>query len=74
MSNQLCYYSFNIIKKNNEQISVTYTSRSYTLAKLKASKYAKEIDGILDSKYTKSLTPVKPNNNDTKKLIQTFFF
>ena len=74
MSNQLSYYSFTITKTDNEKVSVTYTTRSPTLARLKADKYAQEIGGILDTKYIKSLTPMKPSNPDTKKLIQGVFF
>lgn len=74
MSNQLSYYSFTITKPNNEKESVCYTTRSPTLAKLKAEKYAREIGGKLDSKYTKSLTPTKPDNSEIKKLIQGVFF
>jgi hypothetical protein len=74
MSNQLSYYSFTITKPDNEKVSVTYTTRSPTLARLKAQKYAKEIEGILDTKYTKSLTPMKPDDPETKKLIQGVFF
>jgi hypothetical protein len=74
MSNQLCYYSFTITKQNKEKETVTYTTRSATLAKLKAEKYAKEINGILDTKYNKALTPTKPENEQTKKLIQKAYF
>jgi hypothetical protein len=74
MSNQLCYYSFTITKQNNEKESVTYTTRSPTLARLRAEKYAKEIGGTLDTKYIKSLTPTKPENPNIKKLIQGAYF
>ncbi len=74
MSNQLCYYSFTITKDNNEKETVTYTTRSPTLAKLKAEKYAKEINGKLDPKYNKALTPPKPENEQTKNLIQKAYF
>lgn len=74
MSNQLCYYSFTITKENNEKEVVTYTTRSPTLAKLKAEKYSKEIKGTLDPKYTKALTPQKPKNEEIKKLIQKAYF
>jgi hypothetical protein len=74
MSNQLSYYSFTITKENNEKISVTYTTRSPTLAKLRAEKYAKEIGGKLNPKYTKSPTPLKPSNLEMEKLIQGAYF
>jgi hypothetical protein len=74
MSNQLCYYSFTITKSNNEKETVTYTTRSPTLARLRADKYAKEIGGTLDPKYTKSLTPIQPKDPEVKKLIQNAFF
>jgi hypothetical protein len=74
MSNQLCYYSFTITKSNNEKETVTYTTRSPTLARLRADKHAKEIGGILDSKYTKSLTPMQPTDPKVKNLIQNAFF
>jgi hypothetical protein len=74
MANQLSYYSFTITKENNEKVSVTYTTRSPTLAKLKAEKYAKEIGGKLDPKYTKSPTPTKPSDPEVKKLIQGAYF
>lgn len=74
MSNQLCYYSFTIIKANNEKETVTYTTRSPTHARLRAELYAKEIGGKLDPKYIKSLTPHKPDNPELTKLIQGAFF
>ena len=74
MSNQLNYYSFTITKPDNEKISVTYTTRSPTHAKLRAEKYAKELGGTLNSKYTKSLTPLKPSNPQTAKLLQSAYF
>ena len=74
MSNQLCYYSFTITKPNLEKESVTYTTRSPTMARLRAEKHAKEIGGVLDAKYTKSQTPLKPSNPEVKKLIQGAFF
>ena len=74
MSNQLSYYSFTITKPNNEKISVTYTTRSPTHARLRAAKYAKELEGKLDTKYTKSLTPLKPSNPEMAKLIQSAYF
>jgi hypothetical protein len=74
MSNQLNYYSYTITKPDNAKISVTYTTRSPTLAKLKAEKYAKELGGKLDPKYTKSPTPLKPSNPEMEKLLQGAYF
>lgn len=74
MSNQLSYYSFTITTADNKKTSVTYTTRSPTHARLRAEKYAKELGGKLDSKYTKSLTPSKPENSETKKLLQSAYF
>lgn len=74
MSNQLCYYSYTITKPNNEKETVTYTTRSPTQARLRAEKYAKEIGGKLEPKYLKSPTPLKPDNPETKKLIQGAYF
>jgi hypothetical protein len=76
MSNQLNYYTFTITtpEPDNEKTSITYTTRSPTLARLKAEKYAKEINGKLDAKYTKSLTPTKPTDPKITKLIQSAFF
>jgi len=74
MSNQLSYYSFTITTPDNQKTSVTYTTRSPTHARLRAEKYAKELGGKLDSKYTKSLTPLKPSNPDTMKLLQSAYF
>jgi|LakMenEpi03Aug12_release.lakeMendotaPanAssembly.Ray.scaffolds.fasta_scaffold2741952_1 hypothetical protein len=74
MSNQLSYYSFTITKKNNEKETVSYTTRSPTQAKLRAEKYAKEIGGVLNPKYTKTPTPLKPSDPKMKKIIQSAFF
>lgn len=74
MSNQLCYYSFTITKPNNEKETVTYTTRSPTLARLRSDKYAKELNGVLDPKFTKSLTPIKPKDPKVKELIQIMHF
>jgi hypothetical protein len=74
MSTQLNYYSFTITKPDNEKVSVTYTTRSPTHARLRAEKYAKEIGGKLDTKFTKSPTPTKPTNSKVKELIQTAYF
>ena len=74
MSNQLSYYSFTITKPDNEKVCVTYTTRSPTHARLRAEKHAREIGGKLDSKYTKSPTPIKPDNSEIKKLIQGAYF
>lgn len=74
MSTQLNYYSFTITKPDNEKVTVTYTTRSPTHARLRAEKYAKEIGGKLNLKYIKSPTPIKPSNELTKKLIQTAYF
>ena len=74
MSNQLSYYSFMITKPNNEKVSVTYTTRSPTHARLRAEKHAREIGGKLDTKFTKSPTPTKPDNPEIKKLIQGAYF
>jgi hypothetical protein len=74
MSNQLSYYSFTITGPDNQKTSVTYTTRSPTHAKLRAEKYAREIGGKLDPKYTKSPTPIKPSDPETKKLLQSVYF
>ena len=83
MSNQLLYYTFTIIKNfpnettgisETSKETITYTSRSPTLARLKAEKYAKQINGKLQPKYTTSPTPTKPDDPNLKKLIQGAFF
>jgi hypothetical protein len=74
MSNQLSYYSFTITKPDNEKISITYTTRSPTHAKLRAEKYAKELGGKLDPKYTKTPTPPKPSDPSMVKLLQGAYF
>jgi hypothetical protein len=74
MSNQLCYYSFTITKLDGVKETVTYTTRSPTLAKLKAEKYAKEINGTVNPKFLICLTPPKPSDPEVKKLIQTAYF
>jgi hypothetical protein len=74
MSNQLSYYSFTITKPDNEKVSVTYTTRSPTHARLRAEKHAREIGGKLDAKYTKTLTPMKPDNPEITKIIQAAYF
>ena len=74
MSNQLSYYSFTITTPDDKKTSVTYTTRSLTYAKMRAEKYAKEIQGIVDTKYIKSPTPLKPKNTQTEKLLQNLFF
>jgi hypothetical protein len=74
MSNQLSYYTFTIVKANNEKESVTYNTRSPTLARLKAEKYAKEIGGKLEAKITKTPTPLKPSDPNAMKVIQGAYF
>ncbi len=74
MSNQLSYYSFTITKPDNQKVSVTYTTRSPTHAKLRAEKYAKELGGKLDIKYVKSPTPLKPSNPEMEKMLQNAYF
>lgn len=74
MSNQLSYYSFTITKPDNQKVSVTYTTRSPTHAKLRAEKYAKELGGKLDSKYVKSPTPLKPSDPKMEKMLQNAYF
>ena len=74
MANQLNSYTFTIIKQDNEKMTVTYTTRSPTQAKLRAKMLANKIGGNLEDKYIKNLTPTKPQDQNMKDMIQKAYF